>query len=79
MIRAIRPIAICVLRRHDEILVIEGRDESRDLTFYRPLGGGIEFGEGTVTLPAVWRRLSDFDMVTAPLYPDGSLACLTDP
>ena len=41
----IRPIAICVLRRGDEILVMEARDDSRDLTFYRPLGGGIEFGE----------------------------------
>ena len=41
----IRPISICVLRRGDEILVMEARDESRDLTFYRPLGGGIEFGE----------------------------------
>ena len=41
----IRPIAICVLRRDDEILVFEARDETRDLTYYRPLGGGIEFGE----------------------------------
>jgi 8-oxo-dGTP pyrophosphatase MutT (NUDIX family) len=41
----IRPIAICVLRRGDETLVFEARDETRDLTFYRPLGGGIEFGE----------------------------------
>jgi ADP-ribose pyrophosphatase YjhB (NUDIX family) len=41
----IRPVAICILRRDDEILVVEARDESRDLTFYRPLGGGIEFGE----------------------------------
>ena len=122
---------------------MEGRDESRDLTFYRPLGGGIEFGERsdvavrrelleeigaelaelsllTVienlfefegeawheivfvyeasfsdrglydrrtfvvteesgTLPGIWRRLSDFDMASAPLYPDGLLAYLTDP
>jgi ADP-ribose pyrophosphatase YjhB (NUDIX family) len=41
----IRPIAICVIRRGGEILVFEGRDESRGLTFYRPLGGEIEFGE----------------------------------
>jgi ADP-ribose pyrophosphatase YjhB (NUDIX family) len=41
----IRPISICIVRRDDEILVMEARDESRDLTFYRPLGGGIEFGE----------------------------------
>jgi 8-oxo-dGTP pyrophosphatase MutT (NUDIX family) len=139
----IRAIAICVLRRGDEILVMEGRDDVRDLTFYRPLGGGIEFGERsdvavrrelleeigaeldelllltiienlfefegaasheivfvyeasfadrglydrrefvvreeTGTLPGVWRRLSDFDMVSAPLYPDGLLAHLTEP
>jgi ADP-ribose pyrophosphatase YjhB (NUDIX family) len=41
----IRPISICIIRRGDEILVMEARDETRDLTFYRPLGGGIEFGE----------------------------------
>jgi 8-oxo-dGTP pyrophosphatase MutT (NUDIX family) len=41
----IRPISICVIRRGDEILVFEARDEKRDLTYYRPLGGGIEFGE----------------------------------
>jgi 8-oxo-dGTP pyrophosphatase MutT (NUDIX family) len=41
----IRPVAICILRRDDEILVVEARDETEDLTFYRPLGGGIEFGE----------------------------------
>jgi ADP-ribose pyrophosphatase YjhB (NUDIX family) len=143
MARAIRPIAICILHHDDEILVMEARDESRDLTFYRPLGGGIEFGErsvaavrrelreeigaeleavslltilenvfefegeagheivfvyaatfadpslyerrafvvteGSTTLPAVWRRLSEFDMAEAPLYPDGLLAYLRDP
>ena len=34
----IRPISICVLRREDEILVFEARDETRGLTYYRPLG-----------------------------------------
>ena len=119
---------------------MEARDESRDLTFYRPLGGGIEFGERSDlavrrelreeigaeldalslltifenlfefegeawheivfvyeatladpglydrqtfvvtekagTLPAVWRRQSDFDMASQPLYTDGLLAYL---
>lgn len=41
----IRPVAICIVRRGEEILVFEARDETRDLTFYRPLGGGIDFGE----------------------------------
>lgn len=41
----IRPIAICVFSKDDRILVFEGYDPSRKKTFYRPLGGGIEFGE----------------------------------
>jgi len=41
----IRPIAICVCRDGDRILVAEGRDSKKDQTFYRPLGGTIEFGE----------------------------------
>lgn len=41
----IRPIAICVFRHHDRILVAEGYDPLKKQTFYRPLGGGIEFGE----------------------------------
>lgn len=47
----IRPLAICVFRHHDRILVAEGYDEVKRQAFYRPLGGGIEFGErseGTV-------------------------------
>ena len=41
----IRPIAICVIRKGDEILVFEARDSVNNETFYRPLGGGINFGE----------------------------------
>jgi len=41
----IRPIAICVCRDGDRILVAEGRDSKKNQTFYRPLGGTIEFGE----------------------------------
>ena len=41
----IRPIAICVFKNNNRILVFEGHDSIRDETFYRPLGGGIEFGE----------------------------------
>ena len=41
----IRPLAICVFRHHDCILVAEGYDPVKDEYFYRPLGGGIEFGE----------------------------------
>jgi 8-oxo-dGTP pyrophosphatase MutT (NUDIX family) len=41
----IRPLAICLFQRGDHILVFEGYDSVKDQTFYRPLGGGIEFGE----------------------------------
>lgn len=41
----IRPIAICVFRNNNRILVFEGYDSIKDETYYRPLGGGIEFGE----------------------------------
>ncbi len=41
----IRPIAVCVIWRGDSIFVSEGRDRVKNQTFYRPLGGAIEFGE----------------------------------
>ena len=41
----IRPIAIGIFRRDDQILVFEGYDPAKGETFYRPLGGAIEFGE----------------------------------
>lgn len=41
----LRGLAICIFRKGDEILVAEGRDEVKHETFYRPLGGNIEFGE----------------------------------
>jgi len=43
----IRPLAICVFRNRDRILVAVGYDPVKDETFYRPLGGGIEFGESS--------------------------------
>jgi 8-oxo-dGTP pyrophosphatase MutT (NUDIX family) len=41
----IRPIAICVFKNNNRILVFEGHDSIKNETYYRPLGGGIEFGE----------------------------------
>jgi 8-oxo-dGTP pyrophosphatase MutT (NUDIX family) len=41
----IRAIAICLFRNGNKILVSEGTDPVKNQTFYRPLGGGIEFGE----------------------------------
>lgn len=40
-----RPLAICVFRNNDHILVAEGYDPVKKQTFYRPLCSGIEFGE----------------------------------
>jgi len=41
----VRPLAICVFHNDERILVVEGFDPVKGQTFYRPLGGGIEFGE----------------------------------
>jgi 8-oxo-dGTP pyrophosphatase MutT (NUDIX family) len=41
----IRPIAICVFRNDGKLLVGEHYDTVKEKTFYRPLGGAIEFGE----------------------------------
>jgi len=41
----IRPLALCLFRRGDDILVFEGVDTVKPEVFYRPLGGGIHFGE----------------------------------
>lgn len=41
----IRPLAICIFRRGDRIFAAEGYDDVKGQTFYRPLGGKIEFGE----------------------------------
>ena len=41
----IRPLAICIFRKNDRILVADGYDPVKNEHFFRPLGGGIEFGE----------------------------------
>ena len=44
-VQRIRATALCIFHRGNEILVFEGYDPADDETFYRPLGGGIDFGE----------------------------------
>lgn len=44
----IRVLALAVFWRGDEILVMEGYDPTKRQTFYRPLGGGVEFGERVI-------------------------------
>ena len=46
--KRVRPLAICVFRSRNRILVMEGYDSIKQEYFYRPLGGGIEFGESGV-------------------------------
>jgi len=41
----IRPIVICVFRDGDRMLVAEYHDPWHEGPYYRPPGGGIEFGE----------------------------------
>ena len=41
----IRALAICLVRHDDRILVTEYHDKLKRDTFYRPLGGTVEFGE----------------------------------
>ena len=53
----IRPIALCIFRNNDNILVFEGYDHAKQEIFYRPLGGGIEFGERSED--AVQRELKE--------------------
>jgi 8-oxo-dGTP pyrophosphatase MutT (NUDIX family) len=55
--KRIRPLAICVFRNQDRILVNQGYDSVKDQYFYRPLGGGIEFGE--TSMDTVCRELME--------------------
>lgn len=55
--KRIRPLAICVFRNRDRILVNEGYDPVKEERFFRPLGGGIEFGE--TSMDTVCRELME--------------------
>jgi 8-oxo-dGTP pyrophosphatase MutT (NUDIX family) len=50
MQRYVRPIALAVIQRKRDgaLLVFEGYDPHSEKTFYRPLGGTIEFGEAGI-------------------------------
>lgn len=53
----IRPIAICLFRHGNRILVSEGFDTVKQSYYYRPLGGGIEYGESSKA--AVLREIQE--------------------
>lgn len=42
---SVRAKAVCVIRRDDTVLLIPGYDNVRELGFFVPPGGGVEFGE----------------------------------
>jgi len=47
----IRPLSIALIQNGPEIFVMECFDRVKNEEFYRPLGGGIEFGEtGSIAL-----------------------------
>jgi len=41
----IMPISICVFLSKNKILATEGFDEITKIKYFRPIGGGIEFGK----------------------------------
>ncbi len=70
--RRIRPLALCVFRREDKIFVARGYDPHKGETFYRPIGGRIEFGERGVE--AVAREVrEEIDAAVADLVYLGAL------
>jgi ADP-ribose pyrophosphatase YjhB (NUDIX family) len=44
----IRPVALAIVRRGEDLLVFEAFDETSGGSYYRPLGGGIEFRETAI-------------------------------
>ena len=46
--KEIRPIVLGIAKNNNRLLVSEGYDKVKDSTFYRCLGGGIEFHETSI-------------------------------
>jgi len=44
----IRVLALGIVRQGDRVFISEGYDPAKQQTFYRALGGGVEFGESSL-------------------------------
>ncbi len=53
----IRPLALCIFHHNGKILVNQFHDATSSESFFRPIGGGIEFGERS--LDAVVREVQE--------------------
>lgn len=53
----IRIIALCVFRHHGRILAARLNDPKKKKDFYRPLGGGVKFGESAAD--AILREIDE--------------------
>lgn len=54
---SIRPLALCIFRKDDKILVKEGVDVENQETYFQPIGGLLHFGE--YSWEAVRREIRD--------------------
>lgn len=55
--KKIRVLALGLIQQGDRIFVSEGHDPANDRTFYRALGGGVDFGE--TSLVALQREFQE--------------------
>ncbi|MCS7031897.1 MAG: NUDIX hydrolase [Gloeomargarita sp. SKYG116] len=68
----IRVLALGLIRDGNRVFVSQGYDPARQLTFYRALGGGVEFGEPSIK--ALQREF--WEELQAPLTDIEYLGCL---
>lgn len=70
--RQIRVLALGIIRSGDRIFISEGYDPANQQTFYRALGGGVDFGE--TSLEALQREF--MEEIQAELTNIQYLGCL---